>query len=224
MRKAIIAVLISIFVAKADFIELIDNGSFEDASSASVGEIHGLKISDLVNGGGNQSWDVYDVIPAWTTSAGEGIELQKNTIVDAQNGNIYVELDSHPGSNGISNSTMFQSVSLTEEASLQLSFWYKPRTALANDNGIKVTFDGVEIAHPNKKAPSAWEEVAVDLGLFGPGSYDLAFAATGEDNTLGGFVDNVSLKAHAVAEPGSLSLMGIGLLFLAGWLRKRRNS
>ena len=40
----------------------------------------------------------------------------------------------------------------------------------------------------------------------------LMFAATGYSNSLGGFVDNVSLTA--VPEPGTLALFGLGLMGL----------
>lgn len=45
----------------------------------------------------------------------------------------------------------------------------------------------------------------------------LSFGATGLDNTLGGFIDNVSLTA--VPEPGTLALFAIGA---AGLLVGRR--
>ena len=54
-------------------------------------------------------WQVFGSIPGWNTTAGSGIEIQRNTVVIAQSGNQYVELDSHYAVD--TNSAMSQAVS-----------------------------------------------------------------------------------------------------------------
>lgn len=84
-------------------------------------------------------WGVYSSINGWQTYSGPSIEIQRNTIVAAQSGNQYVELDSHTGTD--TNSVMYQTIdSLSVGASYELSFWYHARTnnGAANDNGIEV--------------------------------------------------------------------------------------
>ncbi len=70
------------------------NGSFEDTPGFS----------------GSRTWQVYNSIDGWSTTSGAGIEIQSNATlggIDAQDGDKYVELDSH-GSD--SNSMMSQDI------------------------------------------------------------------------------------------------------------------
>jgi hypothetical protein len=127
--QAIAAATVLTAMASAGSASTVVNGSFEDVSGGSV----------LLNNG---SWVVYDTLPGWTTIDGNGIEVQTNPTlgsIDAQDGNRYVELDSHPGGN--SNSTMRQQISLGV-GEYRLSFFYSPRTTDASTNGIFYTADG----------------------------------------------------------------------------------
>jgi hypothetical protein len=120
IASAAIAVVLS---AGSGAAVTVQNGSFEDVTGG----------TSTFTGG---SWTVYTSIPGWMTVAGNGIEIQTNATlgsIDAQDGNRYVELDSHPG--GTSNSTMEQMVNLGA-GTYNLSFYYSPRTANVGSNGI----------------------------------------------------------------------------------------
>ena len=146
--------------------------------------------------------------------------LYSGTVVTAQHGDQYVELDSHgPGSNGSgSNSFMLQNIhGLTAGDEYRLSFWYRPRTNQSwNDNGIDVYWGEMgseamvfSIANQIARNYSDWVQHSFKLTATS-NAMGLGFYATGKQNTLGGFVDNVKLASVPV--PATLALFGIGCL------------
>jgi hypothetical protein len=162
------------------------------------------------------NWGVYNAINGWTKLSGAGIEVERNTIVTAQSGSQYVELDSH------NNSSMYQQLTgLSVGESYLLSFWYHARTNNGgNDNGIDVSWGAsapglLQLAVANETLQSTnnlWIEKTLSLFANQSTMY-LTFAATGWNNSLGGFIDNVSLtKAASVPESSGLVLFGLGLL------------
>ncbi|UZE95356.1 PEP-CTERM sorting domain-containing protein [Alkalimarinus alittae] len=203
MKNTIKSIIVasSLLAASANA-SLITNGSFESDQGLNNGQ-----------------WGVFSTIDGWYTSDGSGIEIQKNVVTSAQDGSQYVELDSHHGS---SNSSMSQDLfGLTIGQTYQLDFWYKARTASTNDNGINVSWGESPDLSPftyafnvDGTAPMPWTLVTGFLTATAA-EMTLTFSATGNENTLGGFIDNVSLKAASVPEPASLALFGLGLLGLA---------
>lgn len=198
---------------------LITNGSFEMTDNR-TGIVNNRALNSLNPG----RWDVYQTIPGWTRLSGRGIEVQANgTVVNAQDGVLYVELDSHPNSklSGSTNSFMYQDVMLGVGNYL-LTFWYRPRTNTANDNGIQVQFNNAAVYNVSTTSSQQknWQLQTVILKSTSAGSQRIAFGATGTANQLGGFIDNVSLVSQ-VPEPATMGLIG-GALVAIGLLKTRR--
>lgn len=188
------------------------NGSFESTYGP----------GDVVQ---RSTWGVHSSLPGvWTTTSGPGIEIQTNatlTQIDAQDGNHYVELDSHTGTD--TNSSMTQSVFL-DAGNYQLSFYYSPRTSNAGSNGIDFSIASLSgnITGPgNGVAVGSWTQVIRDFTVGVAGNYNLTFAATGRDDSLGGFVDNVSIAPVPLPAAGIMLLAGLGGL---GVMRARKRA
>jgi len=208
---------------------LIINGSFEEItfpdSSTSTGYIFNTDLQSFENK--KRAWDIFQSIPGWRTTYGNGIELQKNIVTQSQSGQYHIELDTHK--KGVSNAVMTQSVdSLITGSDYLLEFYYKPRTNKTNDNGINVYWYDADVDFninmeeiyavdsTNSETPT-WEKQSI---IFTASSsvMDLSFGAFGNQNTLGGLIDNVSLIK--VPEPTVLSLFLVGLVSLL--IRQRK--
>ncbi len=227
-------ILFSVFaltLSTASYASLITNGSFEqtkfDDNTTSKGAVFNSDLQSYENK--RKAWDIFQSVPGWVTSFGNGIELQKNVVTKSQDGQHHVELDSHQ--HGASNAVMTQTVdSLTIGADYLLEFYYKPRTNRKNDNGINVFwYDAAQdfnidmsalyVADGTKKDTPNWALQTVMFTATAE-SMDLSFGSFGKQNTLGGLVDNVSLVA--VPEPSVLPLFAIGLGMI--FLRRRKRS
>jgi T1SS-143 domain-containing protein len=181
---------------------LIVNGSFE------------LGHDDL----GNNQWSIYHTITGWTSkdigpagTAGDvPFELQTGNVggVFAQDGNTLVELDSdlksgdltggdHFNDSGHTNATIQQVVAGTQAGqSYELTFYYAPRPGEgdADSGSMEVLWNGtvVKTIDSTGMTPGVWQLITVSVVGTGPGDV-LAFQGTGQENTLGAFIDNVSL-------------------------------
>ncbi len=200
------------FAAQAN---LITNGSFEDLTGIGV-DTQGTAGASLDPG----QWGVYTTIPGWTTVSGPGIELHRTppSVVGgvlAADGNVYVELDSHPGP--ASNSAMQQTLNLAA-GEYQLTFKYRPRTDSIADNIIEASFNGNTLVTLAGATPAAWTTSTTTFTFLG-GTAPLKFTAMGTQNTLGGFIDDVKLVR--VPDNGSMmAMLGAGLMGL-GFFRRR---
>lgn len=222
-----ISLLLTSSIASAS---LITNGSFEDLvftdKSTTQGIAHQTDLQAFANK--SSAWDVFYSLPGWITTAGNGIELQKNIVSRSAEGNNHVELDSSGRS---SNSVMTQTLDkLTIGTEYLLEFSYKPRTNQMNDNGINVFWYDAAIDFnlnmtadlavngKSKKSPD-WAIKSIKL-IAQAETMDLSFGAFGKQNTLGGLLDNVSLvqvsnnNATNIPEPSTfaLSLLGFAVL------------
>lgn len=151
---------------------LVVNGSFE---------------ADAVPGG---SFTIFPgSITGWTTTSGDGIELQNGAIMAASDGTQLAELDSN------NNSNMYQDIATGGTGAFQLSFDYSPRPGVdAASNGVEVYWDGVLI-----------DTLTGDVAGFTTHTYNvngagattrLEFKAVGTDDSLGGFLDNVKVQTY----------------------------
>lgn len=196
------------------------NGSFEqDAGTAQDGQA----FSTLAGNSGNDSWSVFDNLPGWTTVSGSGIEIQtKNTLnLTPQDLAHYVELDSN------NNSSMKQTINFTSTGSYLLSFWYSPRNDDAASNGITYSIGTLlgSVTGPGGGPPvtavGSWTQILASFVITQTGNYDLVFAASGTDNSLGGFIDNVSIAPIPLPAGGLLLIGALGGLAA---LRRRKSA
>jgi hypothetical protein len=181
---------------------LIVNGSFENLPSP------------LANG----TWTTYTAITGWTASVGS-IEVRNNVEGVAQDGNIFVELDSY------GNSTMYsQTVTTVAGSAYTLSYWFAPRLNVAStSNGIQLLFNNVAIDDVTgfSNLNNAWS--LRSFTVIGTGSDVITFAAIGTSDSYGGSIDNVSMETASVPEPTTMLLLGLGLIGLAGFRGYRKN-
>jgi hypothetical protein len=209
---------------------LIQNGSFEDTTdNTEIGSANSIAQNALGVGG----WDVYSQMNGgWYTGntpgqpGADGFELQRNTVVTAKNGTNYIELESHPGDPSLS--TISQDFNVATAGSYILSFWYQPRVDSVGENVIHALFGGVDtvVSGPPNPAFGIWTNIVVIANL-ALGINTLTFNALGTiDNTLGGFIDHVSVisasEATPVPLPAGLLLLLSGLTGL-GFLGRARS-
>lgn len=182
----------------------------------------------------SRNWQVYQSFSDWDATDGAGIEIQTNGAVSGVAtpfGDQYVELDSDTDRGGISaptNSAMTREETLAR-GMYEIVFHYLPRTGSSNDNTIKFFVDGdsqalmtnvVGTVDGIRTPTTQWQETTFQFFVDGTDNdYGLTFAAAGNSNEFGGFIDNVSLTR--VPMPGTIALLGAGLIALGGFARRR---
>lgn len=201
MKKFFAALLlVTAGAANAGPVDLIKNGNFEK---------NGVKAG---------SWTVTKTLDGWTVGS-EGVEVRNGVAGAAKYGKNYLELDAY------SNSWISQTVDTVAGAKYDLSFYYAAREhTAANTNGIDVFWNGKLLEHvalDNFTSTTSW--IKHDLSMFAVGNLStLQFKASGISDSYGGSLDNVSLTAADVPEPGTLASILLGLGLLAFTLRRRQ--
>jgi len=162
--------------------EILINGSFE------LG--HGL---------GNNQWGVFESIDGWyaqTYDVDAPIEIQNGQNIGGlapSDGDSKLELDSH-NRNGYSASDAFVTQDIPTERGIiySLSFDYAPRVSNnVETNRVEVYFNNQLIANLNG-INKQWRNYRINV--VGMGDDDkLSFRAIADNDTLGGYIDNVSL-------------------------------
>lgn len=227
MLTALTAAMLTAGAAQAS---IVQNGSFEQ-SPGTPGIRNNGQIFENLNTGPGASWQIWNALPGWTTTAGDGIEIQSNrtlSFIDAQSGQHYVELDSN------SNSTMMQSVALGI-GRYALDFHYSPRTSTFGSNGISWSLDGLTSGLVSNASPGAsvgkWSKITSVFNVAAAGTYNLVFSAEGMSESLGGLIDSITITSAPNQAPAPVPVPAASLLLLsaAGALaavhgRVRRNS
>lgn len=229
MKKLISALAFSASIASPSLSATVVNGSFEaDAGVA----LDGQAFSSLASGFGSNSWSVFSSLPGWTTVSGAGIEIQtSNTLgtINPQDGQHYVELDSN------NNSAMQQTINFASTGRYLLSFFFSPRDGDAGSNIIDYSLVGAAspvvnllagsvtgpASGPPATAVGLWTQITAEFVVTQAGNYNLKFAASGTNNSLGGFVDNVSIAAVPLPAGGLLLIGALGGLVA---LRRRMSA
>ena len=151
-------------------------------------------------------------VAGWTPET--QIELQNHAAgaPAANGGQVFAELDAD------FNSAMSRIIA---PGSYTLSYLYSPRPGVAFDsNNINVTLDGVDISMISGLGggTTAWSMINSPVfTVTGPGV--LRFAAGGTSDSLGGYIDNITLTA--VPEPATWALFILGFGAVGQTLRRR---
>jgi hypothetical protein len=206
------AVVAAMLAVPASASTLLFNGSFETGASA-VGHT-GQAFDDLAGNTGGRSWEIFQSIDGWTTTAGDGIEVQTSGTLsthDAHEGEHYVELGAR------FNSRMEQTVAL-DEGLYRLSFYYAPRVQSRTTNRMGFgVFD--ELLGTNTVSSSVnarlseqpgWELITREFRVENAGDFSVFFVATGRNDAVGGLIDNASLAPIPLPASGLLLLAGLG--------------
>lgn len=141
------------------------------------------------------------------------IELQNNVAgAPAPNGGqVFVELDAY------FNSAMSRVIGA---GTYKLDYLYSPRPNIAlNSNGIEVLLNGVSLGIQAQQGlgQTSWSQVFLGPFTATAGS-TLTFRAIGNSDSLGGYIDNITLTA--VPEPASWALLILGFGVVGGALRR----
>lgn len=185
-------------------VNLVVNGSFENAP-----------------GLGLNSWTVYagSSLPGWTSTSGAGIEVQSGVAGQAADGHNLVELDSH------NNSNMWQDIATVAGHEYEFSFAYSGRPGVsAASNRVGYSFGDI-VGSITAKGSSAtvWNYQPFATFVATASTTRLSFWAMGNSDSLGGYVDDVSVTdlTAPVPEPETYAMLGLGLLAV-GIARRRK--
>lgn len=152
---------------------------------------------------------------------GPSIELRDNVAGTAQDGSNFVELDANY------NSSMTQTITITESGYYQFSFWYSARPGTsAGTNGLAYSFEGLSGVVLNGVAGGSVNDWKLYTGqqYLTAGNHVLTFGAFERSDSYGGSLDNISVTAVPEPETYAMFLAGLGMMgFIANRRRQRQS-
>ena len=189
--------------------------------------------SNLVVNGGFESanfqrnmWTTFGEgqLEGWTPFEGSRIEIRKNVVGTAYEGEHFAELDSHYNRNTPPEEIgFFQDIVTTIGQKYHLSFAYGPRNGINGDNKLAVEFgEGTYEAIDAGNSGDGWKIFNKTITATET-STRLKFWSLGKKDTLGANIDDVVIEtAVDVPEPFSvLGLAAVAGVGVAGAMRKR---
>lgn len=151
----------------------------------------------------------------WTVSAGT-VDLIGNGFFDFYPGNgLYVDLDGSTGNAGVLTSTALTLAPGTYTLQFVLA-----GSTRGDTNIVDVSLGALYSETFTRASSDPFAVVTRTIVVGAPTIASLAFSNAGGDN-LGAILDNVVLSTRDLPEPGTLALLGLGLLG-AGLSRLRR--
>lgn len=176
------------------------NGSFEE---------FGMQTPPGVN-----SFTAYSTLPGWTSE--DSIEIHyTGFIADAQDGTYYAELNADPAQ--ATPFALTQTFDTNGITAFTLSFWAQAR--LSNDGSFFVSAgDDVVMEEISSHVVGSWTEYVLNFAVAGPQATITFLSGQSGKDTVGHFLDNISVKP--VPLPGALVMLAGGILGL-GLFRRR---
>lgn len=167
---------------------------------------------------GSGQYVILPSVDGWTAVSGAGIELQNHAAGTPFSESNLVELDSN------NNTTMSR---IIEAGTYLLTGQVSARPGVAAaSSGLDIligstvlssaTYDGTGLSD------TAWTPFSFAFTVTQP--TELIFRATGTNDSLGAYLDNIGLVGTAVPEAATWAMVILGIGFVGGALRRRRKT
>jgi hypothetical protein len=168
-------------------LDVIVNGGFEDFGDGSGGVVdHGNFVT-------------FTTIPGWSVTNESVMEIQVGPTVGGvapHGGNNKLELDSHPDGVEITNVGVAQVIDACEGVDYTLEFFFssRPNDGGAGSSSFEVLWNGVAVFTFDDDPAQAGFVSSGPIVVTGAAGEDvLEFRGLGLENTLGAYIDDVSL-------------------------------